>query len=103
MRTTLTQIAVAAVAATCLAACSSNSSSSAGSGAAASSTQTASAGQSAKVDRAAAVARAIRANPANADEILRQNGMTEQQYESLMYEIAADPAMSAEYSAKVGG
>jgi len=100
MRTTWTLIAAATVAG--LNACSSNSGSGGGSGAAASSNQNASASQNTKVDRAAAVARALSSNPGNADEILRQNGMTEQQYESLLYEIAADPAMSAEYSAKVG-
>jgi len=100
MTTTCTLIGAAA--ALGLAACSSNSGSGTGSGASATPSQNASAGQTTKVDRAAAIARAIRANPDNADDILRQNGMTEQQYESLMYEIAADPAMSAEYSAKVG-
>lgn len=56
---------------------------------------------SAKVDKAAAIARAIQARPENADEILRQHNMTEQQYEDLLYEIAADPAMSEAYNAKV--
>lgn len=57
---------------------------------------------SAKVDKAAAIARAIQARPENADEILRQNNMTERQYEDLLYEIAADPAMSEAYNARMG-
>jgi hypothetical protein len=58
--------------------------------------------QSAKVDRAAAIARQIRANPSAADEVLRQHGMTEQQFEDLMYEIAEAPEMSEAYAKKVG-
>ena len=57
---------------------------------------------SAKVDRAAAVANAIKADPSRADEVLRQHGMTEKEFEDLMYEIAADPALSEAYNAKVG-
>lgn len=83
-----------------LAACSSSSGSS--SSTSTTDSQTVSAAQSGKVDRAATIAKAIRANPDNAEQILRQNGMTEEQYEALMYEIAADPAMSAQYSATVG-
>jgi len=57
---------------------------------------------SSKVEKAASVARAIEASPDNSAEILRQNGMTVEQFEDLMYEIAADPKMSAEYNARVG-
>src|SRR5262245_18708804 len=59
--------------------------------------------QQAKVNKAATIAASIQASPDNADAILRQNGMTEQQFEDLMYEIAADPAMSEAYNARVGG
>ena len=55
-----------------------------------------------KVDRAAAMARAIRANPNNADQVLRDHNMTEEQFEALMYEIAADPMMTADFNNKVG-
>ncbi len=57
--------------------------------------------QQTKVDKAALIAAAIQANPDNADQIFRQNGMTEQQFENLLYEIAADPEMSAAYNAKL--
>ena len=85
-----------------LAACSSNSGSASSSRMSTTGSQTISAPQSGQVDRAATIAKAIRANPDNAEQILSQNGMTEEQYEALMYEIASDPAMSAEYNAKVG-
>ena len=73
-----------------------------------SSTTTASSGAAApsanaKVEKAAAIAKAIEANPDGSSEVLRQHGMTVQQFEDLMYEIAADPKMSAAYNARVGG
>jgi hypothetical protein len=100
MRTSALLIAAATVA--CLGACSSDSGSTGGGGTSSAGTRAMSSGQSAKVDKAATIARAIRSNPQSADDVLRQNGMTEEQYESLMYEIAADPAMSAEFNARVG-
>jgi hypothetical protein len=93
---------IAALAAFGLSACSSNSGSTSTSSGSAPGAPASSSGQNSRVDNAAAVARAIRANPDNAEQILRQNGLTEEQYESLMYEIAADPAMSAEFNARVG-
>ena len=48
---------------------------------------------------AAAVANAIEANPAAADSILRAAGHTAEEFEALMYDIAADSAMSAAYAA----
>jgi len=57
--------------------------------------------QAAKVERAARVANAINARPEDADRVLRENGMTERQFEDLMYEIASDAAMAAEYDARV--
>ena len=55
-----------------------------------------------KAAQAAAIAKDLRANPDDADAILAKHGMTRQQFEDLMYEIAADPAMSEAYTAKVG-
>jgi hypothetical protein len=55
-----------------------------------------------KVDRAARISRAIQADPDHAEDVLRQNGMTEDQFEALLYEIAADPQMSRDYSARTG-
>jgi hypothetical protein len=57
--------------------------------------------QQSRVDKAAAIARAIESSPSSADAALQQHGMTEQQFEDLMYEIAADPEMSQAYAAKM--
>lgn len=43
-------------------------------------------------------ANAIAANPAAADSILKAGGYTADGFQSLMYEIAADSSMSAEYA-----
>jgi hypothetical protein len=54
------------------------------------------------VDRAvaaAAVANAIAANPAGADSILRAARYTEDSFGRLLYEIAADSAQAAAYTA----
>jgi hypothetical protein len=53
-------------------------------------------------DRALSAARsanAIASNPQAADSILKANGYTQDSFEKLMFEIAADSAMSATYSA----
>jgi hypothetical protein len=47
---------------------------------------------------AAALAREIQADPDAAAEILAARGMTEEEFESLLYEIAADPAASEAYA-----
>ena len=60
------------------------------------------AGSSAKVDTAAAIAREMQANPDQSDQVFQKHGMTEQQFEDLMYEIASDPVMSEQYANKVG-
>jgi len=48
---------------------------------------------------AAAVANAIAANPSAADSILQAAGYTPAGFQELMYDIAADSAMSAAYAA----
>ena len=48
---------------------------------------------------AAAVANAMAANPAAADSILTAAGYTRDSFQELMYDIAADSAMSAVYAA----
>ena len=53
----------------------------------------------ARAATAAAVANAIAAKPSAADSILRAAGYTPEQFEQLMYDIAADSAMSAAYAA----
>ena len=52
-----------------------------------------------RAQAAANVANAIRANPAAADSILTANGFTRDSFAELMYEIAADSALSATYAA----
>lgn len=49
------------------------------------------------VEQAAAVARAIQADPAQADAALAEQGMTREAFEALLYEIAADPDKTAAY------
>lgn len=51
---------------------------------------------------AAAVANAIERNPAGADSILRAAGYTRESFQQAMYEIAADSAQSAAYTAAKG-
>ncbi len=55
-----------------------------------------------KVRVAAEIAAAIEARPDDAAGILASHGMTEDSFESLMYEIAADPALSAAYESARG-
>jgi hypothetical protein len=47
-----------------------------------------------KVAKAAALAKELKANPDDADAILQRHGMTREQFDELMYEIASDEAMS---------
>lgn len=47
--------------------------------------------------RAAAIANALGAAPTKGDSILAANGLTTQQFEELMFRIAADSTLSAEY------
>ena len=49
------------------------------------------------VERGAAIAREIRAEPAKAEAILEEHEITIEEFEALMYEIAADPELSARY------
>jgi hypothetical protein len=64
--------------------------------------QPAPAASSTKVDTAVAIAREMDANPQQADQVLQKRGMSEQQFEDLMYEIASDPSLSDQYSKKLG-
>jgi hypothetical protein len=50
-----------------------------------------------KAERGAAIAREIRAAPGDAEEILEEHEMDIEQFEALMYEIAADPDLSERY------
>lgn len=53
----------------------------------------------ADVTLALAVAKGIQADPSTADSVLAANGLTRAGFDSLLYDIAADSAKSAAYSA----
>lgn len=50
-----------------------------------------------RVQKAAAIARAIQTDPDSTDRILEDHGMTLEELEKLLYEIAADPVLSEAY------
>lgn len=52
----------------------------------------------AEVDRAVATAQAIQAKPAATDSILAAHGLTRAGFDSLMYAVAADPALARAYA-----
>lgn len=52
-----------------------------------------------RVATAAMVSNAIAANPAGADSILKANGLTADEFQRLMYDIARDSSQSAAYAA----
>lgn len=52
-----------------------------------------------KVKAAVAVAREISADPEHADEILARHGLDREKLDAMMYEIAADPALTDAYMA----
>jgi hypothetical protein len=49
------------------------------------------------VEDVAAAANAIEERPAAVDSILQAHGMTRVVFDSLIYEVAADPALTAAY------
>jgi len=51
----------------------------------------------AQVDRAVVTARAIQADPAAVDSILRAHGLTRPGFDSLLYAVAADPTLAQAY------
>ena len=55
-----------------------------------------------EVQRAAAVADAVRTAPTKTDSILMAHGVTADELEQMMYRIAADSAQSAEYRRLTG-
>jgi hypothetical protein len=52
-----------------------------------------------KAARAARIADAIAAEPDRADAILEENGLSREEFEALLYEIAEDEALSQAYQA----
>jgi hypothetical protein len=55
-----------------------------------------------RVKTAARIARAIRADPATVDRTLQERGMTREEFDDLLYEIAADPVLSTAYVRELG-
>lgn len=55
-----------------------------------------------RVAKAAALAKAVDTNPDGAAAALEANGMTQADLDALMYEIAADPALTLAYQAERG-
>ena len=51
------------------------------------------------VSLALTVAEGIQAAPASADSVLSANGLTRPGFDSLLYKIAADSTLSAQYAA----
>lgn len=51
----------------------------------------------AEIDKAVEVLAAIDAEPARAEAILGEHGLTAEQFEALMYDIASDPARAAAF------
>jgi len=58
-------------------------------------------GEGSKVDQAVTIARELRARPDDAEKILAQHKLSEEQWEAMMYEIAEDPALAAKFEAAV--
>ena len=52
-----------------------------------------------KAEQAVTIAKELRAKPDDAEKILGQHNMTAEQWEALMYEIAEDPTLAAQYEA----
>lgn len=53
-----------------------------------------------RVERAVLIANAIKAEPARADAILQENGISRADFEALLFQIAEDPALAASYVEK---
>ncbi len=55
------------------------------------------------VDKAVKIATEIKADPGAAEAVLKKNGMSEEQFEALMFEIAEDPKAAEQFANKMGG
>lgn len=53
-------------------------------------------------NKAVTIAKEIKASPDDAEAILKKHGMTEEQFEALMFEIAEDPKRAEAFASKVG-
>jgi hypothetical protein len=54
-----------------------------------------------KVDQAVAVARDLRARPAEPEKVLADHNLSADQWETLMFEIADDPTLAAKYASEL--
>lgn len=54
-----------------------------------------------KVDQAVTIAKELRAKPDDAEKILADHKLTEDQWEAMIFEIASDPALAAKFEAGV--
>ena len=52
-----------------------------------------------QVETAVSIARELAADPADGEAILNRHGLTEESFDELMYEIAADPELTVAYEA----
>lgn len=81
-----------------------DSQSKAGAGKAGSSEQAKSAsGPKAKAEKAATIAKEIKADPSRMDAVLERHAMTRDELEVLLFEIAEDAASSEAYAAAMAG
>lgn len=55
-----------------------------------------------KVDLAVTIAKEIAESPAKADEIVKKHGMTNQEYQKLVFEITGDEKLAELYKRKLG-
>jgi hypothetical protein len=56
-------------------------------------------GETSQVAVAAAITRAVASDPDSAEAVLREHGLTVEEFEAMMYDIAADPELSADFEA----
>ena len=54
------------------------------------------------VEQAIEIAKEVQADPDRAPEILQQFGLTEEEFDQLLYDIAADPELRKIYNEAVG-
>lgn len=56
-----------------------------------------------QVQKAVKIANAIEKDPSRIEAILTENGVTREQFEGMLYDIAADPALASSYAAARAG
>lgn len=56
-----------------------------------------------RVEKASIVGKAVVENPDDIENALKAQSLSVEDYEALMYDIAADPELSAQYKKAMGG